>query len=131
MYDEFGAILVLVLAFVYRFELDPQDIGLGRDSFISLLLQHGHESLQSQFLTEAQAKHAGSWLKGLFDSDKEALGNDVFASCRPQEFYLIVPTLFSQAVQACSADILSLESVKGGLECKFPCFTIFLTADPV
>jgi len=119
VYDEFGAILVLVLAFVYRFELDFQDIGISCDSFVPQLLQHSQKNLQPENLTEAQAKHVGSWLKGLFDSDKEALGNEVFASCRPQDFYLIVPTLFSQAVQACSADILSLESVKGGLECKF------------
>jgi len=69
-------------------------------------------------LSEEQGKHLGNWLKGLYDADKEGLSNEVFASCRPQDFYLIVPTLFRQTVVACSTGVLSFESVKGGLECK-------------
>lgn len=118
MYDEFSAILVLVLAFVYRYELTYDDLGIGHDSFVAQLLERGHRSIAPNDLTEEQGKHLGGWLRGLFDADKEGLSNDVFASCRPQEFYLIVPTLFHQTVMACSADVLSLDSVKGGLECK-------------
>ncbi|KAL5440422.1 hypothetical protein PMIN06_009684 [Paraphaeosphaeria minitans] len=116
VYDEFSAILVLVLAFVNRYELTYNDLGIGHDSFVAQLLEGGHRSISSNDLTEEQGNHLGGWLKGLFDADKEGLSNDVFASCRPQEFYLIVPTLFHQAAMACSADVLSLDSVKGGLE---------------
>ncbi|KAL6158675.1 mediator complex subunit [Exserohilum turcicum] len=116
VYDEFGAIIVLIMAFIYRYDLTYHDIGIGHDAFIAKLLQHGHESIRLNEMTEEQSRHLGSWLKGLYDSDKEGLSNDVFASCRPQEFYLIVPTLFKQTVIACSTGVLSFETVKGGLE---------------
>ncbi|KAF2013729.1 mediator of RNA polymeras-like protein II transcription subunit 5 [Aaosphaeria arxii CBS 175.79] len=116
VYDEFGAILILILAFIHRYDLTYHDLGIGHDSFVAQLLERGHHSVTPDQLTEQQGKYLGSWLKELYDSDKEGLSNEVFASCRPQDFYLIVPTLFSQTVLACSADVLSLDSVKGGLE---------------
>jgi mediator of RNA polymerase II transcription subunit 5 len=118
VYDEFGAILVLIMAFVYRYDLSYHDIGISHDTSIAKLLQRGQHSIPPDELTEEQGRHLGSWLKGLFDLDKEGLSNEVFASCRPQDFYLIVPTLFQQTVVACSLGILSFETVKGGLECK-------------
>jgi mediator of RNA polymerase II transcription subunit 5 len=119
VYDEFGSILLLVLAFVHRYGLDYHDLGISHESFVAQLLTRGHRSIPQEQLTEEHGKQLGTWLKGLYDSDKEALGNDVFASSRPQDFYLIVPTLFSQTVLACSAEVLSLDTVKGGLECKW------------
>ncbi|KAF2737281.1 mediator of RNA polymeras-like protein II transcription subunit 5 [Polyplosphaeria fusca] len=116
LYDEFGAILVLVLAFNYRYGLTYADLGIGPDSFVAQLLERGQRSIAPDDLTEEQGKQLESWLRGLYDADKEGLSNDVFASCRPQDFYLIVPTLFSQTVLACSSDVLSIDSVKGGLE---------------
>ncbi|KAF2269256.1 Med5-domain-containing protein [Lojkania enalia] len=116
VYDEFGAILVLILAFVRRYDINYHDIGIDHDSFVAQLLERGHRSVTPNDLTSEQGKQLGSWLRGLYDSDKEGLSNEVFASCRPQDFYLIVPTLFSQTIMACSADVLSLDSVKGGLE---------------
>lgn len=106
------------MAFVYRYDLVYHDIGIAHDTFIAKLLQHGHHSIPPDELTEEQGRNLGSWLKGLYDSDKEGLSNEVFASCRPQDFYLIVPTLFHQTVVACSLGVLSFETVKGGLECK-------------
>ncbi|ORX92901.1 mediator complex, subunit Med5 [Clohesyomyces aquaticus] len=116
VYDEFGAILVLILASVHRYDLTFHDLGVSHDSFVAQLLERGHLSLVPEDLTEEQGRNLGSWLRGLYDSDKEGLKDDVFASCRPQEFYLIVPTLFGQTVMACSAEVLTLDSVKGGLE---------------
>ena len=118
VYDEFGAILVLIMTFVYRYDLTYHDIGIGHDSFVAKLMKRGHHGMLPDELTEEQGKHLGNWLKGLYDSDKEGLSNEVFASCRPQEFYLIVPTLFRQTVVACSTGVLSFDTVKGGLECK-------------
>lgn len=118
VYDEFSAILVLVLAFVHRYDLTYNDLGIGPESFVAQLLERGHRAMTPDELTEEQGKQLGAWLPGLFDADKEGLSNDVFASCQPQEFYLIVPTLFSQTVMACSHGVLSLDTVKGGLECK-------------
>lgn len=121
VYDEFGAILVLIMSFVYRYDLTFHDIGISHGTFIAQLIERGHHSLLPEEMTEEQGKHLGSWLKGLYDADKEGLSNDVFASCRPQDFYLIVPTLFRQTVLACSSGVLTFESVKSGLECKTSC----------
>jgi mediator of RNA polymerase II transcription subunit 5 len=118
VYDEFGAILILILAFVYRYDLSYHDLGIPQESFVAQFIDHGHISLSPEQLTQDQGRQLGTWLRGLFDSG-EGLSNEVFASCRPQEFYLIVPTIFSQTVFACSNDVLSLESVKGGLECEW------------
>ncbi|KAL6706140.1 mediator complex subunit [Coniothyrium glycines] len=116
VYDEFGAVLVLVMAFVRRYDLSYQDIGLAHGSFVAQFIQRGHHSRTPDDLTSEQEKSLGNWLKGLYDADKEGLSNDVFASCRPQDFYLIVPTLFRQTVLACSLGVFSFETVKGGLE---------------
>ncbi|OCK81468.1 Med5-domain-containing protein [Lepidopterella palustris CBS 459.81] len=115
VYDEFGAILLLILAFVHRYDLTYHDLGINHDSFISQLLERGHLSLPADELTDDQGKHLGGWLRGLFDANM-AINDELMSSCRPQEFYLLVPTLFSQIVFACSADVLSLDAVKGGLE---------------
>lgn len=122
VYDEFGAILLLVLAFVHRYDLSYSDLGVNQTSFVPQLLERSHMAIPLDQLTEEQNRQLGTWLKGLYDSDKEALGNDVFASCRPQDFYRLVPTLFSQTVMACSTDMLTLDTVKGGLECKLDPF---------
>jgi mediator of RNA polymerase II transcription subunit 5 len=106
------------MVFIYRYEFTYHDIGINHDAFIAKLIQGGHRSILPNDLTEEQGKYLGNWLKGLYDADKEGLSNDVFASCRPQDFYLIVATLFHQTVMACSAGVLPFETVKGGLECK-------------
>lgn len=105
---------------MYRYGLTYHDLGINHDSFVVQLLDQGIQSKNPDELTEEQGQYLGAWLRDLYDSDKEGLSNEVFASCRPQDFYLIVPTLFSQTVMACSAEVLSLETVKGGLECMFP-----------
>jgi hypothetical protein len=78
VYDEFSAILVLVLAFVYRYELNYHDLGIEHNSFVAQLLERGHRSIPANELTEEQGGHLCGWLRGLFDADKEGLSNDVF-----------------------------------------------------
>lgn len=129
VYDEFGAILVLVLAFVHRYGLTYLDMGISHESFVAQLLERGHHSIPPDELTEEQGRQLGSWLRGFYDSDKLGLSNDVFASTRPQDFYLLAPTFFSQTLLACGAEVLSLESVKGGLECKWRSNTRYACAD--
>ncbi|KAF2845791.1 mediator of RNA polymeras-like protein II transcription subunit 5 [Plenodomus tracheiphilus IPT5] len=116
VYDEFGAILVLIMAFVHRYDLTYRDLDIANNSFIAKIMERGHHSLSPDEMTEEQSRSLGIWLKGLYEHDKEGLSNDVFASCRPQDFYLIVPTLFNQTVLACSQGVLTFESVKSGLE---------------
>lgn len=110
---------MLVMAFILRFELSHHDIGLADGTFIAQFIAKGHHSMTPEEMTSDQEKYLGNCLKGLYDADKEGLSNDVFASCRPQDFYLIVPTLFSQTVMACSHGVFSFDAVKGGLECEW------------
>lgn len=108
------------MAFVYRYDLTYHDIGIGPSTFMARMITKGHHSILPDDMTAAQDKHLGNWLKGLFDTGNEGLSNDVFASCRPQDFYVIAPTLFHQIVMALSHGIFSFDTVRGGLECKLP-----------
>ena len=114
VYDEFASVFLLVLAFVSRFDLSPSELGLGKDSFVSKFLSEGHHSIPLEQLTEDQSRNLESWTKGLFDPD--GITDEVMSTCRPQQFYLLVPTLFSQTVFACSAEVLPIDTVKIGLE---------------
>jgi len=114
VYDEFASVFLLVLAFVSRFDLSPSELGLSKDSFVSKFLSEGHNSIPLEQLTEDQSKNLESWTKGLFDPD--GITDEVMSTCRPQQFYLLVPTLFSQTVFACSAEVLPIDTVKVGLE---------------
>jgi mediator of RNA polymerase II transcription subunit 5 len=117
VYEEFGAILLLVLSFTYRYNLTPIDLGLRpSSSFISKLLNQGHLSRAMEPLTEREQNQLEGWIHGLFDSESGGLGDDLMSSCPPQDFYLLVPTLFHHIVLACSTDNLTDESLRGGLE---------------
>jgi mediator of RNA polymerase II transcription subunit 5 len=116
VYDEFASIFLLVLTFVYRYNLSHTELGISRNSFVANYFVQGHKSLLDSELSDEQRKHLGSWLKGLFDTD--GITEEVTGSCRPQQFYLMVPTIFSQTVLACSKGALGMDAVKNGLECK-------------
>ena len=67
-------------------------------------------------LTQAQSRHLGSWISALFNA--EALSDELFSSCSPQEFYLLVATLFSQSLAACETGKLDVDTMKGGFDCE-------------
>ena len=118
MYDEFGSILLLILAFKYKYDLTPNDLGIyNPDSFVSRLLAKGDTSQKLEELTEKQSQNLGAWITALFIS--EGISDESLSSCSPQEFYLLVATLFSQSLGACEAGKLEFETLKGGFECKF------------
>ncbi|KAJ9642513.1 mediator complex subunit [Coniosporium apollinis] len=121
VYDDFAAVLLLVLAFVHRHGLSYLDVGLGSKSFTTQLLEHGHEAPPIDQLSEEQSKHLASWLRGLFDADAI---DDAFSACSPQEFYMLVPTLFDQTISACSAGIIGSDTVKNGLEYMLDTFLL-------
>ena len=117
VYEEFGSILMLVLAFVHRYHLTTDDVGLaGEDSFVKRLIERGHVSQELDTLTEGQSENLGGWIRALFDADS-GISDALMSSCRPQDFYMLVPTLFSQSVMACHANVVEMENLKGGLEC--------------
>lgn len=121
VYDEFGSILLLVLAFKYRYDLGPYDLGItSNDSFILKLLDRGPCSQKLDDLNEKQNKNLGAWIGALFIA--EGISEETMSACSPQEFYLLVSTLFSQSLGACEAGKLEFETLKGGFECELLVF---------
>ncbi|KAF3811437.1 Mediator of RNA polymerase II transcription subunit 5 [Colletotrichum gloeosporioides] len=117
VYEEFGSILLLVMAFAYRYNLSVSDLGIvSPDSFVSKLLGQGHQSQVFDELSEQQKGHLDGWIHGLFDSEAGGLGDELMSSCPPQDFYLLVSTLFQNIVLAFSTGHLSEESLRGGVE---------------
>lgn len=116
VYDEFGSILLLVLAFKYRYDLSQYDMGIASNqSFLLKLLDRGSSSLKLDDLSEKQHQNLGAWISALFIA--EGISEETMSSCSPQEFYLLVSTLFSQTVGACEVGKLEFDTLKGGFEC--------------
>ncbi|KAI1125351.1 mediator of RNA polymerase II transcription subunit 5 [Nemania abortiva] len=117
VYEEFGAILLLVLAFVYRYNLTVVDLGIrSSDSFVAKLLNQGQLSRPLEELTDLEKVHLDGWIQGLFDTETGGLGDELMSSCPPQDFYLLVPTLFHNIMLALDAKYLADESLKTGVE---------------
>ncbi|KAE8145501.1 mediator of RNA polymerase II transcription subunit 5 [Aspergillus avenaceus] len=115
VYDEFGSILLLVLTFKYRYDLRPRDLGImSNESFLLKLLDRGSCSQRLNDLNEKQNKNLGAWITGLFIAD--SIGEETMSSCSPQEFYLLIATLFNQSLGACEAGKLEFDTLKGGFE---------------
>ncbi|KAJ5179737.1 hypothetical protein N7492_002947 [Penicillium capsulatum] len=115
VYDEFGSILLLVLAFKYRYDLSPSDMGISsHNSFVLKLLERGSCSQKLNELSEKQNKDLGSWIGALFIA--EGINEETMSACSPQEFYMLVATLFDQSLGACEASKLDFETLKGGFE---------------
>lgn len=121
VYEEFGSILLLLLAFVYRYNLSPADLGIrSPDSFMGRLLGGSTQCRLMEELNEQEKAHLNGWIHGLFDTEAGGLGDDLMASCPPQDFYLLMPTLFHQIVLGLSAGHLTEDMLRGGLECTLP-----------
>lgn len=119
VYEEFGAILLLVLVFVYRYNLSPVDLGIrSSDSFVAKLLNQGQLSRLVDELTAVEQAHLDGWIQGLFNTETGGLGDELMSSCPPQDFYLLVPTLFHNIMLALDTKYLSDEGLKTGVECK-------------
>ncbi|KID98260.1 Mediator of RNA polymerase II transcription subunit 5, partial [Metarhizium majus ARSEF 297] len=116
IYEEFGSILLLVLAFAYRYNLTAADIGItSPDSCIAKILGRAHISRDGDELTEQEKGHLSGWIHGLF-ADSGGLGDDLMSSCPPHGFYLLVASLFQNIVVAYTYGYLSDETLKGGIE---------------
>ena len=119
VYEEFGAIVLLVLTTTHRYELAPSDIGItSTTSFIRQLLEMEATEESLDDLDESKKKHLGDWIAALFVAD--SLSDELTSSCSPHEFYKLVPTLLHQSVEACASGKLSIESLKSGFDCESP-----------
>lgn len=123
VYEEFGAILLLVLAFTNRYDLSPSDIGLySPKSSVRRIISQAHVNRNKSQLTEQEDKHLNGWILGLFDSDGGGLGDELMSSCPPQDFYMLVAPLFYNIVAGYSHGYLTDESLKSGVECRCTIF---------
>jgi mediator of RNA polymerase II transcription subunit 5 len=117
VYEEFGAILLLVLAVMNRYELTPSEIGISSPtSFVRQLLESEATEENIDDIDESKKKHLGDWIAALFVAD--SLSDELTSSCSPHEFYRFVPTLLHQSLEACEGGKLSIENLKSGFDCK-------------
>lgn len=120
VYEEFGSVLLLLLAFVYRYNLSASDLGIrSADSFVAKLLANGQLSRPLDELNDQEKMQLDGWIHGLFDTDGGGLADDLLSSCPPQDLYLLIPTLFHNIVLAFSTGHLTEETLKTGIECEF------------
>ena len=118
LYEEFGSIILLTLAFRHHFTLQESDLGIGTsDSFLRTYFQNARTSRRPSELTETERQTLGGWIKGLFETN--AISDELMSTCTPREFYLLIPTLFDQSLKAFQTGLLALDTVKSGLECRF------------
>ncbi|KAJ6438660.1 proteinrelated to ser/arg-related nuclear matrix protein [Purpureocillium lavendulum] len=113
IYEEFGGIMLLVLAFVYRYKLTPADLGLSpRESGVAKIITRGHIARDNDELVGQESSHLDGWIRGLFDTESGGLGDDLMSSCPPQEFYLLVASLFQSTVVAYTYGYINDEQLK-------------------
>lgn len=116
VYDEFGSILLFILTVQKRYDLSPYDLGIADgESFIIRLIERGWVSKSAETMSELESQHFSGWISSLYETD--GIIDDMMSSCSPQDFYLLVPTLFSQSHLACERGVLDFNTLRGGLEC--------------
>lgn len=112
LYDEFGSILLFVLATKRRLGYNNAELGI--KGFVARYLdQEGIERTVAEISTESQ-KHLGDWINAFYIA--EGLSDDLTTNCSPHEFYMLVPTLLRQSVIAQQTGKLTPDALKGGLE---------------
>lgn len=116
LYDEFGSIFLLVLVSKRRLKLSVSDVGISNGFVAQYFDQEGIAKLVDD-LSEESKKHLGDWINALYIA--EGLSDELTSSCSPQEFYLLVPTLLQQSVNAQKRGRLSDDALKAGLECEY------------
>lgn len=115
VYDEFGSILLLVVAFRQRLHLSLGELGIQRpNDFLAKYLVSMHSEKELSKLTDTEVTHLDAWVKALYID--EGLSDELTKGCSAQSFYLLVPTLLRQSVLAQSCGRLSKEALKTGLE---------------
>lgn len=121
VYDEFGSILLLVLAFAYRYSVSNTTLGVpSNESAIARIISKSHVCRSLDDLSEQEKSHVNGWIQGLFDSDAGGLGDDLMSSCPPGDFYQLIATIFQSIVTAYAYGYVNEETLKSGFECK--CF---------
>lgn len=76
-------------------------------------------------LTEHEDVLLRGWIRGLFEA--EGINDDLMSMCSPNEFHLLVATLFDQSLKACHAELLAPETLESGFGCEWHLFGFFLS----
>ena len=106
-----------MLAFIHRYDLDALDLGVtDRDSFIAKLLRPVDPRRWVDEMSDEESKRLTGWMRGLFDPE-QGISDELMSSCRPQDFYFMVPALFQLSLLACHMEAMTMETLKEGLEC--------------
>ena len=110
--------LLLVLCAVDRLQLSSSELGIpaGKSFTRQLLDQDATEERLSE-LEESRKGFLGQWISGFFVA--ESLSDELTTACSAQEFYLLVPTLISQSLDACASGHLSVDALRSGFECEW------------
>ena len=115
VYDEFGSILLFIVIVQHRFKLQRDGLGIDSpDSFVCKYLKDSSVSKSIDDLTEHENQLLGAWIKGLFET--EGISDELMSVCKPKEFHLLVATLFDQSLKACQANVLAMDTLRGGFE---------------
>jgi mediator of RNA polymerase II transcription subunit 5 len=114
VYEEFGYILLLVLTIVKRYSLTTADLAYSHppnnEAFVPKLLHRFSTPERIEDLSPDRHAQLGGWIKELYED--EGISDNLMMSCRPQDFYRLVPTLFSQSLLCVQRGVLDLDSVK-------------------
>ncbi|KAH9883338.1 mediator complex subunit Med5 [Xylariomycetidae sp. FL2044] len=94
----------------WRYDEDQGEYQPVYEEFGAILL------LTMDEMTDQEKTHLDGWIRGLFDTEAGGLGDELMSSCPPQDFYLLVPTLFQNIVVAFSMNYLDEEILKTGIE---------------
>ncbi|TGZ80326.1 Med5-domain-containing protein [Ascodesmis nigricans] len=111
VYEEFGSILLFVFTVIRRYNLPISSLyvthPLPQESFLATLLTIHDSPIDS--LPPDRYTSLGGWIKELFEL--EGISDSLMSSCSPQEFYYLVPTLFTQTLAAYQQGVLDKEII--------------------
>ena len=112
LYEEFGSILLFIITSTRRLDLSKSELGT-QEGFVARYLDQ--EGIENFVLSEESLKHLGDWVYAMYVA--EGLSDEVTTSCSPQEFYTLIPNFLRQSWIAYQKGKLSLDALRGGLEC--------------
>ncbi|KIX00118.1 uncharacterized protein Z518_10255 [Rhinocladiella mackenziei CBS 650.93] len=115
VYDDFGAVFLLILVSKARLGLTKSDIGIRKkDGFLAEYLERDNSEESLENLSEERKTHLGNWINALYLA--EGLSDELFTNCSPHDFYPLIPTLLRQSIAANQQGKLTQDSLKAGLD---------------
>lgn len=113
-FEVFGSLVLFLRFLCARYDVDLLQFDLDAMSFSKQLACEYDRVLSLEKLPLQKQESFGGWVRALFDND--GISDDLLRSMSPQELYLLLPTLFSQSIEACHSGLLSGDTAKEGIE---------------